>query len=218
MPLSKTININDITIYVWHITESPEDLLSLLLLQDSLADIEMLKNFKAVSRQQEALVERLLIYEHFKNHQVSLCHRKNGSPYLLNANQNISISHTKGWVALALSGKANFGIDIETIASQQRVSKIKDYFMTPFEYPQGEDVSHLYQLVVWCAKESVFKSQVNGVVNSMKDDYIPFFELREEGFFPAFFQGGKSRNEVGVTYYINQSYVLTVADACGVIP
>ena len=64
--------------------------------------IEVTRKFKALSRQQEYLIERILIQQHFKNSKINLAHHPNGAPFLTNSEEHISISHTRKYVAVAL--------------------------------------------------------------------------------------------------------------------
>lgn len=216
MPLSNFMNVDDIQIYVWKISESPEELAALLGNQSFYRQVQ--QKFKPLSRQQEAMIEQILIEKHFNSHEVVLSHKQNGMPYVRNRLSNISISHTKGWVAVAFSEKSHYGIDIETILSRHRVDGISEYFMTSREMPVNAQALPLYKLVLWCAKESIFKSQMDGVANHMKDFFIPPFVFRPEGNFPAFILSQHGDGKVSVRYFCNQDYILTVAQitsSCG---
>ena len=205
MPLLKTLEINHMCIYIWKVTESSEELASILREPNLL--IEVTRKFKALIRQQEYLIERILIQQHFKNSKINLAHHPNGAPFLTNSEEHISISHTRKYVAVAISKESNFGIDIETISP--RVDNILKYFMRFEEYPLSTSDNTRYHLVVWSAKESIFKSLMSGEVNTMLNYYIPPFKLSEKGKFRASYPTAKQSFDV--IYYSAEDYVLTVA-------
>lgn len=70
---------------------------------------------------------------------------------MLNNGLNISISHTRGYIAIILSETKNVGIDIEYVSD--RVEKISSRFMREDE--SADDIISL--LVHWCAKETLYK-------------------------------------------------------------
>ena len=79
-----------------------------------------------------------------------------GKPYLVDGSFYISISHTKGYVAVILSSEVPVGIDIEQYG--KRIHKVIDRFIRPDEQVgsyQGDITWGL--LLHWSAKETVFK-------------------------------------------------------------
>ena len=205
MPLLKTFEVNHICIYIWKVTESSEELASMSHKQTFFN--EATKDYKALCRQQEYLIERILIQRHFKNSEINLDHHPNGAPFLTNTSAHISISHTKKYVAVAISRDSGFGIDIEAISP--RVDNILKYFMRSDEYPLPTSDNTLYHLIIWSAKESIFKSLMSGEVNTMRNYYIPPFELCEKGEFCASIPTTKQTFDV--IYFSTKDFVLTIA-------
>lgn len=81
--------------------------------------------------------------------EVEIGHNPNGKPVI--PGFNISISHTKGYVAVLLSAVFKVGIDIEY--HSDRIQKIARRFLRPDEiYSQSIDL-----LTVWCVKETLYK-------------------------------------------------------------
>lgn len=97
----------------------------------------------------EKLAHYSLLYEMTGNHSELIGHDANGKP--LFADWNISISDTRGWVAILLSKQGRVGVDIEYVSP--RISRIVSRFIRPDE--DGSSVG--MQLVNWTAKEAVYK-------------------------------------------------------------
>lgn len=80
---------------------------------------------------------------------VVLNHNEVGKPLI--DGYNISISHTKGFVAILLSKEFEVGIDIEY--TSDRIKKIKKRFLRTDEiYTTTNEL-----LITWCAKEAAYK-------------------------------------------------------------
>ena len=100
------------------------------------------------ARDRERATEHLLL-KVMLGHDATIGHLESGKPVL--DGWHISISHTRGYVALMLSRQHNVGVDIEYMSD--RVSRVASRFMRPDE--QAGDVRG--QLECWSAKESLYK-------------------------------------------------------------
>jgi phosphopantetheinyl transferase len=89
-----------------------------------------------------------------------------GKPLL--KNWNISMSDTRGYVAICLSKTRRVGVDIEYLSN--RVSKIAERFIRTDE--QARDVRE--QLLHWCTKETVYKYY--------SEQNLDYFEMRLKAF------------------------------------
>jgi 4'-phosphopantetheinyl transferase EntD len=98
----------------------------------------------------EYICERALLKDMMNGRIVNIFHNEDGKP-MLNNGLNISISHTRGYIAIILSETKNVGIDIEYVSD--RVEKISSRFMREDE--SADDIISL--LVHWCAKETLYK-------------------------------------------------------------
>lgn len=140
-------------IYIWQIEENCDEL-SELIADGGILLEEAEKRFKSTNRKKEWLAARALLLETPYKGEKILYHR-NGKPYLTN-NKYISISHTYGYVAIAISNHP-VGIDLET-KERKTFAAIKSYLK-----PQEIDVLSLSNnqaeesLLLWCAKEAAFK-------------------------------------------------------------
>ena len=106
--------------------------------------------YKSKMRRMEYICERALLRELTGEVDMEIMHNADGKPLLMNGS-NISISHTRGFVAIILSEKKNVGIDIEYV--HDRVMGIANRFMREDE--SASDIKSL--LIHWCAKETIYK-------------------------------------------------------------
>ena len=118
--------------------------------------------FRSVKRLKEELCVYALLTAMTGNDHLVIGHEPSGKPQL--EGWSISISHTRGWVALILSTDFQVGIDIEY--TSDRVSKVVDRFIREDE--QRETLSQ--QFFNWSAKETVYK-----LFSEQKLDY---FDMR----------------------------------------
>ena len=136
---------------IWQMSEAYEDLCASL---PSVMVAEAESRFQAPHRRQEWLSVRALLRE-LAGEDCEILYRPSGKPYLLDASTFISISHTRGYVAVIL-GRKPVGIDIEQYGP--RVHKVASRFM------RADEVANLYEgddtwslLLHWSAKETMFK-------------------------------------------------------------
>lgn len=90
--------------------------------------------------------------------EVELSHFDDGKPYIKGKTIEISISHTKGYAAVARNPNGPIGIDIEY--RSDRVLRIKSKFLsdreTALQQACNLDESD-FCLLAWCVKEAAFK-------------------------------------------------------------
>lgn len=136
---------------VWKITETIEKLSSLVANEAVLQ--YAYKNFKG-GRLSEWLATRALLKELLGDDAV-IEYEPSGKPYV-NSGHKISISHTKGFVAIALSRNRAIGLDIE-LADRDSLAVSRRY-MSPVELEQLQpDTARRVALLNWQAKEALFK-------------------------------------------------------------
>ena len=142
-------------IAIWHITETADELYALLGTHRYDAQLAEKKN---ESRRAEWLAVRLLVKELFGS-EAEVAYHPTGRPYLKNSTTHISISHTKGFAAVAYHHGAPLGMDIEYLSS--RVERIASRFTTRAEASyidrHDESVRQMYHLINWSAKETLYK-------------------------------------------------------------
>lgn len=117
---------------------------------------------KSSSRRMEFLVVRALLKE-MLGYVPLLQHNEDGKP-LLPDGMSISISHTRGYVAVILSDTENVAVDIEYYSD--RVCRVADKFIR-----KDENVQNLMgEILCWCSKETLYKLH--------SSDKLGFHEMR----------------------------------------
>lgn len=144
----------DAHILIWEITETVEELSSMLSnLDDYVVDFQKMGTAK---RQLEFLTTRIAINLMLEQ-DVIVIYDLAGKPHLKDNLFNISISHTKNWVAVMTHPSKNVGIDIECISD--RVSKVYPKFLSDKEqrHLTAKDNNTQKLLLAWSAKEAIYK-------------------------------------------------------------
>lgn len=150
MPLFRKYNCAGALVAVWRITESAEWLLSQL----SPAERETALAFRGERRRSEWAATRLLLRE-LLGSGAAVVYDACGKPSLAGGG-NVSISHTRGYAAVALCENNPVGLDIELC--DRVVGAVKERFLLEGEldcYPPRElDAAALLR---WTASEALFK-------------------------------------------------------------
>lgn len=98
-----------------------------------------------------------LLREELNDPSATIRYKESGQPFVAgHPHLFISISHSNGWCALAVSEKHPVGSDIQTFTS--RLERGMDYFVNQQErqgFKENPDLRKLY--LTWCAKEAVYK-------------------------------------------------------------
>ena len=203
MPLLLKHNDVDSLWGVWQMGESYEELCALLP-PAMVAEAE--SRFQAPHRRREWLSVRALLRE-LAGGDCEILYQLSGKPYLSDASTFISISHTRGYVAVIL-GRKPVGIDIEQYGP--RVHKVASRFMrtdeaaVPFE---GDDTWSL--LLHWSAKETMFKCLDSEAVDFQEHLRIfPFTPVRQ-GVFHAREYKTTARRTFFIHYLLHPDFVLT---------
>ena len=192
-------------VVIWHITESSDELYNLL---DTRRYDEQLQDKKNESRRAEWLAVRLIIKELFGT-DCEVAYHSTGRPYLKNSNVHISISHTRGYAAVAYHCVAPIGMDIEYISP--RVERIADRFTSQEEssYIEQYDASDRQKchLINWSAKEALYKLFDSPDMADFKGAFnIAPYQLEEDGVLSVFVRGV---GYVKVHYSTHSDFVCT---------
>ena len=148
MPLLKIVKRDEATIGLWEMVDGEFDSCTDDYLRGAIGEAE--KRYKSNARRMEYICERALLKDMMNGRIENIFHNEDGKP-ILNNGLNISISHTRGYIAIILSETKNVGIDIEYVSD--RVEKIASRFMREDE--SADDIMSL--LIHWCAKETLYK-------------------------------------------------------------
>ncbi len=169
MPFYKSIEVNaTTTAYLWHITESYNELFRTVSLKD--VSLARLEKMKSESHQKGFLAVRMLL-QHIGFSDFDLLYDEKGKPHLNIQNTerqvvlqsdfnlkelHISISHSHEFSSICISKYQDVGIDLEKL--KEKILRIAPKFM---------DLEHLKNLtvnkqirkatIIWGIKESIFK-------------------------------------------------------------
>lgn len=190
---------------IWKMTESRDELLSLFpatLLGEAL---HYLGGIRSERRSIEWLSTRIMLFQLMGEEQI-IHNREDGSPYLKDGEQRISISHTREYAAMLLHPRAAVGIDIET--RTERVSRIADKFIAANEYIDSKQRT-LHQLLHWSAKESLFKLIGMQGIDFREHLYIAPFTPADKGLMHAMESRSALHHSFIIHYEVHPDYVLT---------
>jgi 4'-phosphopantetheinyl transferase EntD len=162
MPVYLTEEINPAAkISIWKLTETEDELFRLRRLSEQEnRRLDLLKN---TNRRREWLSCRLLLHDLFQG-SFELSYLSSGRPILLRPNSYISISHSKDFVAVAVSENKKVGIDIERI--RKNIVALQSRFLLSEEAAIVESSDLLALHLYWGAKEAMYK---------MYSEYHPLF-------------------------------------------
>lgn len=161
---------------VWHITETYEELLSRLKLDQQ--DYQTMRAFLNPKRKLEWLSVRVLLYKLTQKHN-KILYNVNNRPYLADASHHISISHSDEYSAILLCRNQHVGIDIEKM--QPKIEHIAFKFLKEQEINQIIPAHGIYHLYLhWCAKEALYKlCDTQGMSMKQHITIEPFYPHKE---------------------------------------
>lgn len=188
---------------IWKIEEEPEVLLSQLLNKQDLKNF--LDNATSPARILERIVVRVLL-KTLLGEEKTISYYSNGKPYFEDGSTNISISHTKDFVAVILSKSPLLGIDIEYMSD--RVKRIQSRFISDLEYidPQNET---LHLLLHWSAKETMYKALSREKIDLKNNFHIKKFIPQKQGTFEASETFTEDNLNFRIHYIVTDDYVVT---------
>lgn len=189
-------------IAIWHVTETIDELLALLP-DEEVVSSEAETRFRSESRILEWTAVRVLLYD-MLDRQVPILYEENGAPYLPEYEHlDISISHTHGYVAVALAERGEIGIDIEQIG--QKVERVRNRFIR-----DDEEADSLEKLLLhWSAKETAYKILNRRKVDFKKHLRILPFDLQDEGEFTLEEYKTSDEERMTIHYKLFPDFVLT---------
>lgn len=198
MPLIRTEHIEpDAVLGLWHLTESPDELAARLSVDFC--------NVRSQTWRNERLGTYALLKAMTGDEQLTIRHLTSGKPIL--EGRKISLSHTKGWIALILAKSKEVAVDIEYFS--ERVNKVASRFIREDE--QNDSTER--RLINWSVKETVYKFY--------SEQELHYFDMRLQPFMIA--EKGevtvdnlKTDVQLTVTYRLNDAFVLTYAVEKGV--
>ncbi len=175
MPLYKTITVNTNTkVFIWKIEESFEALSEGIQLTDNCAN--RVNNMKSdLHRRGFMSIRHLMALEGYTDH--DLYYDEHGKPHLRD-DKHISITHSFNFAAIIISN-IEVGIDIEM--QRHKILRIAHKFtpLKAYKIFANEDALMRKLTIVWCAKESLYKSFAEKGVSFLEHIYVEDFMLDE---------------------------------------
>lgn len=191
---------------VWKMDEPIETLLSLLPKTLRAIYEQEMQRFTSEHRRAEWLSVRVLLYTMLKEEK-QINYSPEGKPHLADSSAFISISHTKGYVAVILNATIPVGIDIEHY--NQRVHRVAARFIRPDEQIEPYQGDATWSMLLhWSAKETAYKCMEQPDADLRKLCLSPFI-LREEGIFHVREYATVRQQLFTVGYRICPDFVLT---------
>jgi len=196
---------------IWAVREIREPVDDLLnLLQRKELYLPYLSQITSENRKKEWLTVRVLLKE-MLGEEKEILYTSTGKPYLSDNSYQISISHTKGFVAVALHPEIKIGIDIEHISP--RIHKIRSRFMNEKEEANlDKEHEEVHLLLHWSAKESMFKILDEQDIDFKTCLHVNPFNpvLNELSPFSVYKIKPEKRQDFSGYYLANDNYVLTI--------
>lgn len=193
---------------IWRADESLDELLALLPHPEQY--VPGIQRFTAEHRRREWLAVRVLLYV-LTGEEKEIAYTPVGKPFLVDGTASISISHTRGYVAVLLGPRnREVGIDIEQYG--ERVRKVASRFMREDEVPASfRDTDTWSLLLHWSAKETMFKCMNASEVDFRKHLCIFPFQVAEQGVFSAQEYRTTENRHFTIHYYLFPDFVLTLS-------
>ncbi len=193
---------------IWAVNETQEELLALLPHREKYE--AAVRRFVAGSRKLEWLAVRALLYA-MLGEEKEISYQPSGKPYLADGSASVSISHTKGYVAVLLGDLIwEVGIDIERYG--ERVRKVAHKFMREDEKPSlFRDTETWSLLLHWSAKETMFKCMDASDVDFREHLHVLPFTVEERGIFSAEEYRTAEKRSFQIYYYLFPDFVLTLS-------
>ena len=214
MPLYK-LSVRDdeaCTLAIWEIVEEEEDLVASLPNGEELL-AEARNRFKASGRRLEWLAVRRLMHE--VGCLSPIKYYPSGRPYLEDDERFVSISHTRGYAAIAMHTKQPIGLDIEQ--RTERVCRVGEKFLSNEEkifLPQGKKNVEA-MLVIWTVKEAMFKLMDKEGVDFAHHLHVSPFEMAEVGSLVAHETLTEERKSFQFTFHLYPDFVLSLGSFMG---
>lgn len=174
MPFFREINpLPGICAGIWHITETAEELQSLVHLTG--AELTHLRSFRNDTRKKHWLACRALLWQLLAPYPATISYDEHNKPFLLSGSHHISLSHAGEYAAAVYSKISPVGIDIEQL--KDRVERVKDRFMQASELNSIVPEKRIEQLYLhWCGKEALYKLYGKPELDFRNDIYIHPFD------------------------------------------
>jgi phosphopantetheinyl transferase len=185
----------------WKIAETAEELLQKY--NPDAKEIELISGMNPL-RQSHYLACRVLAKSFYP--ELIISKDEKGKPHFNNSTVHFSWSHSGNYAAAIFNTEESTGIDIETV--QPRILKIEDKFCNTTDKQHIHRTRHVESLLlIWGAKESMFKHYGKKEVDFKKHMSISAFDIAEEGRFTAKFHKDDEKAEFLCEYSIFDGHI-----------
>lgn len=209
MPLFREYREDDFRLGVWKVEETVEQFWASLHCHSFYE--EALAKFISDSRKQEWLAIRVLL-KALCGEEKEIAYLPSGKPYLKDGRGFISISHTRGYVAVALHPSVEVGVDIEKYG--EKVKRVASRFIRPDEEVSISRGDEIYGLLLhWSAKETMFKLMGEEGVDFLQHLHILPFTPSAEGVIRACEYRTSHSHQYLIHYITHPDFVLTWSKA-----
>jgi len=200
MPKSNFISGEGVRLLVWDLTESIDEL------SKQLTSFNETEFDKIVSekRKREFLGVQVAMKE-LLGKEVQISHDVDGKPFLSDASYQISISHSKNWIAVMAHPTCSIGIDVE--CPNDKIQKIYTRFLSNVEQKDLSNGKNINQLLLaWSVKEALYKIIGKEAVDFANQLRIFHFEPKLSGEIMA--QHTPTKKLYQLRYIQNSAYTL----------
>ncbi len=203
MPLLEKITDQSATMGIWQMSETLPELEAMYAIKDE--EKSVYEAFKNDRRRKEWLTTRILLSE-LVDHEVEIKHRESGKPYLADSSACISITHTIGYVGIRL---ASHPVALDMEYHSPRVLKIMNRFIGEREEKFIDPADPITSaLIIWSAKETIFKLFDFQEVQFDEHIYIKRLKIGRSGRFKGVFEKDGFKAEVGLYYKVYGDLIL----------
>ena len=168
---------------------------------------QRLEALRTDTRKKEWLASRVLLAS-LNGEEQTVQYKSTGAPFLKDSSVPLSISHTKGYVAVQLYELGAAGIDIEY--RSDRVKKIRSRFMSEVEDATICSTNDADQLLLyWCAKETLFKLIDQQDVDFIRHLHVKPFTLEQAGKIEVYETRTPQQHAFTLGYRVEEEFVIT---------
>jgi phosphopantetheinyl transferase len=200
MPKSNFISGEGVRLLVWDLTESIDELSKQLT---SFNEIEFDK-IVSEKRKREFLGVQVAMKE-LLGKEVQISHDVDGKPFLSDDSYQISISHSKNWIAVMAHSTCSIGVDVE--CPNDKIQKIYTRFLSNVEQKDLSNGKNINQLLLaWSVKEALYKIIGKEAVDFANQLRIFHFEPKLSGEIMA--QHTPTKKLYQLRYIQNSAYTL----------
>lgn len=205
MLIRKEIIEEDSLLGIWEITETRDELLSMLSVENQEEANSHLSNIRSKKRQLEWLSIRVVL-QILTNDSKTVKHTPQGQPFLSDNSYQISISHSKDYAVVLLHKHKRVGVDIENYSN--RVLKIEKRFISDDEYIDPENRT-VHLILHWCAKETLYKLMDSTKIIFKEHLHVHPFKIQDKGIIRASESLSSNNTVFDIYYEVNKDFVIT---------